>query len=40
MSFIAEQVDAQEYEQWMMRFPVIYKLSRYLDDYVELFIRA
>ncbi|MEH6628803.1 MAG: hypothetical protein V7739_20370 [Motiliproteus sp.] len=35
--FIAEQVDTQQYEQWMMRFPVIYKLSRYLDDYAELF---
>jgi hypothetical protein len=36
--FIGEQIDAQEYEYWMMRFPVIYKLSRYLDDYVELFL--
>jgi len=35
--FITEQVDTQHYEQWMVRFPVIYKLSRYLDDYVELF---
>ncbi len=35
--FIFTQVDTQEYEQWMMRFPVIYKLSRYLDEYAELF---
>ncbi|RTE67339.1 hypothetical protein EH243_03820 [Amphritea opalescens] len=36
--FISAQVDSQQYELWMMRFPVIYKLSRYLDDYTELFI--
>lgn len=34
--FIEMQVDTQHYEQWMMRFPVIYKLSRYLSDYAEL----
>lgn len=36
--YIKEQVDEQPYEQWMMRFPIIYKLSRYLDDYVELLL--
>lgn len=36
--FIAEQVDTQHYEMWMGRFPVIYKLSRYLNDYTELFL--
>ncbi|MBT4131845.1 MAG: hypothetical protein HOE44_14135 [Candidatus Marinimicrobia bacterium] len=35
--YIEQQVDQQSYEQWMMRFPIIYKLSRYLDDYAELF---
>jgi hypothetical protein len=34
--FIEMQVDREDYEQWMMRFPVIYKLSRYLSDYAEL----
>ncbi len=37
-AFFDAQIDAQEYEQWMMRFPVIYKLSRHLDDYSGLFI--
>ncbi|MES9887334.1 MAG: hypothetical protein ABW140_11015 [Candidatus Sedimenticola sp. 6PFRAG1] len=36
--YIDQQVDQQNYEQWMMRFPIIYKLSRYLDDYAELFL--
>ena len=36
--YIDQQVDQQEYEQWMMRFPIIYKLSRHLDDYVELLL--
>lgn len=36
--YIDQQVDQQEYEQWMMRFPIIYKLSRHLDDYAELLI--
>tara|TARA_R110001583_G_scaffold158496_1_gene310431 strand:- start:14694 stop:22307 length:7614 start_codon:yes stop_codon:yes gene_type:complete len=36
--YIDQQVDQQEYEQWMLRFPIIYKLSRHLDDYVELFL--
>ena len=36
--FIGEQVDEQSYEHWMARFPIIYKLSRRLDDYAELFL--
>lgn len=36
--YIDQQVDQQEYEQWMMRFPIIYKLSRHLDDYVDLLL--
>ncbi|HED12294.1 MAG TPA: hypothetical protein ENI62_01315 [Gammaproteobacteria bacterium] len=36
--YIDQQIDQQEYEQWMMRFPIIYKLSRHLDDYVELLL--
>ncbi|MBU2964928.1 hypothetical protein Q4508_15225 [Amphritea sp. 2_MG-2023] len=36
--FIGEQVDEQSYEYWMARFPIIYKLSRRLDDYAELFL--
>ena len=35
--FITAQIDTQQYEYWMLRFPVIYKLSRYLDEYAELF---
>jgi len=34
--YVDQQVDQQEHEQWMMRFPIIYKLSRYLDEYIEL----
>ena len=34
--YIDQQIDQQEHEQWMMRFPIIYKLSRYLDEYIEL----
>ncbi len=34
--FYGAQFDQQSYEQWMNRFGVFYKLSRYLDDYVEL----
>lgn len=37
--FIDSQKDSQEYEEWMLRFPVIYRLARYLDDYRELFLR-
>jgi hypothetical protein len=36
--YIDQQVDQQHYEQWMMRFPIIYKLSRKLDDYAELIL--
>ena len=36
--YIDQQVDQQDYEQWMMRFPIIYKLSRHLDDYAELLL--
>lgn len=36
--YIGKQVDASEYEQWMNRFPVIYKFSRWLDDYQESFL--
>ncbi|SEF89806.1 sacsin N-terminal ATP-binding-like domain-containing protein [Marinobacterium lutimaris] len=36
--YLDKQVDQQEYEQWMLRFPIIYKLSRYLEDYAELFV--
>ena len=36
--YIDQQVDQQEYEQWMMRFPIIYKLSRHLEDYAELLL--
>jgi len=34
--FFGRQIDKQVYETWMNRFAVFYKLSRYLDDYVEL----
>lgn len=37
--YIDEQADQQDYEQWMMRFPIIYKLSRYLDDYSDLLLQ-
>lgn len=36
--YIDQQVDQQDYEQWMMRFPIIYKLSRNLDEYAELLL--
>ena len=36
--YIDSQVDYQAYEQWMMRFPIIYKLSRHLDDFVDLLL--
>lgn len=36
--YIDAQMDEQKYEQWMMRFPIIYKLARHLDDYAELFL--
>lgn len=37
--YIDHQVDQQDYEQWMMRFPIIYKLARHLDDYVEVLLQ-
>ena len=36
--YVDAQVDRSEYEQWMNRFPVIYKLSCWLDDYQEAFL--
>ena len=36
--YIDNQVDNSEHEQWMNRFPVIYKFSRWLDDYQESFL--
>jgi hypothetical protein len=36
--YISQQHDEQTYEQWIMRFPVIYKISRYLDEYRELLL--
>lgn len=36
--YIDAQTDQQVYEQWMMRFPIIYKLARHLDGYAELFL--
>lgn len=37
--YIDQQVDQQDYEQWMMRFPIIYKLSRHLDEYAEILLQ-
>ena len=34
--YVQEQIDDNEYEQWVRQFPVIYKLARYLDEYAEL----
>jgi hypothetical protein len=36
--YLDAQVDEQMYEQWMMRFPIIYKLSRQLSAYADLFL--
>jgi len=36
--YISQQNYEQTYEQWIMRFPVIYKISRYLDQYRELLL--
>jgi hypothetical protein len=36
--YIDAQTDQQRYEQWMMRFPIIYKLARQLDKYAKLFL--
>lgn len=37
-AYIDAQTDAQTYEHWMQRFPAIYRLARYLDDYRELML--
>ncbi len=37
-SFCDEQIDAQTWEYWMRSFPDLYKLSRWLPEYVELFL--
>jgi hypothetical protein len=37
--YLDAQLYDQSYEQWMMRFPIIYKLSRELDKYAELFLQ-
>ena len=37
--YLDTQVYQQTYEQWMMRFPIIYKLSRELDKYSEIFLQ-
>lgn len=36
--YIEDQVDDEEYRQWMNRFLVIYKFARYMDDYQEAFL--
>ena len=36
--YLDAQVDEQVYEQWMMRFPIIYKLSRQLTEYADLML--
>lgn len=36
--YIGEQVDSSDFEVWMNRFPVIYKFSRWLDEYYEAFL--
>lgn len=35
--YINEQVEISEYEIWMNRFPILYKFSRWLDDFKEAF---
>ncbi|MBK5966794.1 hypothetical protein CCR95_22640 [Thiocystis minor] len=37
-AYIDAQTDAQTYEHWMQRFPAIYRLACYLDDYRELML--
>jgi hypothetical protein len=37
-AYIDAQTDTQTYEQWMQRFPAIYRLACYLDDYRELML--
>jgi hypothetical protein len=36
--YIDAQTDQQPYEYWMQRFPAIYRLARYLDDYRDLML--
>lgn len=36
--YIDEQVDRSDHEFWMNRFPVYYKFSRWLEDYIEAFL--
>jgi hypothetical protein len=36
--FCDEQIDSETWEHWMRSFPQFYKLSRWLEDYVELFL--
>lgn len=36
--YIEAQTDQQTYEHWMQRFPAIYRLARYLDDYRDLML--
>lgn len=36
--YIDDQVELSEYENWMNRFPAIYKFSRWLEDYKEAFL--
>jgi hypothetical protein len=35
--YINEQTDLSEYEIWMNRFPILYKFSRWLEDFKEAF---
>lgn len=35
--YINKQVESSPFEQWMNRFPTIYRLARKLDDYAEAF---
>ena len=37
-NYVDEQVDSSEYEMWMNRFPAIYRIARYLNDYVDIFL--
>lgn len=34
---IIEQIESSEYEVWMNHFPILYKFSRWLDDFKEAF---
>ncbi len=37
-SYLERQVDEAEYFHWMRQFVGIFQMSRYLDDYIELFL--